>query len=178
MRICLAQEVDFFLREVQRGLHQHAQVDEGITQAMDLGRKSPGQRAAGAAGSRLGAGVDQVGNRLGLGQVDLVVQEGSFGELARQGDAQAAQIGLAGSRVGGGTRLQAACQQQLQHHRAAVGLQLQHVFAGVAVRAGKVQRQPLVDGLALRIAKGQVGGLAGLEGAPANRLHQRIQPAP
>jgi len=57
-----------------------------------------------------------------------------------------------------------------------VGLQLQHVLAGVAVRAGEVQRQPLVDGLALRVAKRQVGGLAGLEGAAAQRLHQGLQP--
>ena len=57
---------------------------------------------------------------------------------------------------------QAALQQQLQHDGAAVGLQLQHVFAGVAVRAGEEQRQAVVQGLALAIVKRQVMGLPGL----------------
>jgi len=43
-----------------------------------------------------------------------------------------------------------------------VGLQLQHVFAGVAVRAGEEQRQAVVQGLALAIVKRQVMGLPGL----------------
>ena len=37
------------------------------------------------------AGVDQVCNRLGLRQVELVVEEGTFGELARLRNAQARQ---------------------------------------------------------------------------------------
>ena len=45
---------------------------------------------------------------------------------------------------------------------AAVGLQLQHIFAGVAVRAGEEQRQAVVQGLALAIVKRQVMGLPGL----------------
>ena len=45
------------------------------------------------AGRRLGAGVNQVGNRLGLGQIDLVVQKGALGELTRLGQAQAGQYG-------------------------------------------------------------------------------------
>jgi hypothetical protein len=59
-----------------------------------------------------------------------------------------------GAPVAGQRRLQAARQQQLQHHRAAMGLQLQHVFAGVAVRRRKVERQALVDGLAVGTRKG------------------------
>jgi hypothetical protein len=123
----------------------------GARAGLDLGREGAGQRTAGRAGGRLGAGVDQVGHRLGLGQVELVVEEGALGELAGLGQAQAGQARLAG--VGAlQRRLQAARQQQLQHHRAAVGLQFQHVFAGVAVRRGKVQRQPVVDGRAIGIA--------------------------
>ena len=68
------QEINVFFREVQRGLHQHAQVDQCIAQCVNLVRKRAGQRPAGAARCSLGAGVDQVGNCLGLGQVDLVVQ--------------------------------------------------------------------------------------------------------
>ena len=57
-----------------------------------------------------------------------------------------------------GHHLQATGQQQLQHHRAAVGLQLQHVFAGEGVRAGKVQGQSVVDGLACAVPERQVVG--------------------
>ncbi|MOA41535.1 hypothetical protein D3C78_1635050 [compost metagenome] len=57
-----------------------------------------------------------------------------------------------------------------------MGLQLEHVFARVAVRAGKEQRQAVVYGLALGIAQRQIGGFAGFERAPAQALHQRCQP--
>jgi hypothetical protein len=98
-RVGLAQEVDFFFRKVERGLHQHAQVDQRIAQCVDLVRERARERAAGAARRRLGAGVDQVGNRLGLRQVDLVVEKGPLGEFARLGHAQAGQGGLACGRV-------------------------------------------------------------------------------
>ena len=67
--IGLAQKVDFFFRKVQRGLDQHAQVDEGIAQRMDFAAEFAREAAAGAFGRRFGAGIDQVGNGFGLGQV-------------------------------------------------------------------------------------------------------------
>ena len=155
------QKVDLFFGEVQRRLNQHAQVDQGIAQHGDFLRERARQRTAGAAGGHGGAGIDQVGNGLGLGQVDFVVEEGPLGKFARLGQAQMGQHGqaLGGHRL---RHFQAALQQQLQHDRAAVGLQLQHVFAGVAVRAGEEQRQAVVQGLALAIVKRQVMGLPGL----------------
>ena len=152
------QEINVFFREVQRGLHQHAQVDQCIAQCVNLVRKRAGQRPAGAARCSLGAGVDQVSNRLGLGQVDLVVQKCPLGELAWLRHAQPRQHRACAR---GALRcFQAARQQQLKHHRPAMGLQLQHVLTGVGVGCREVQGQPLVYGLALRITKRQVGGLA------------------
>ncbi len=147
MGIRLAQEIDLFLRKIERGLHQHAQVHQRIAQPVDLVGEGTRQRTAGAARGGFGAGVDQVGDRLGLREVDLVVQERALGELAgpRQPQARQARPARGTVRLAGG--LQAAGQQQLQHHGAAVRLQLQHVLSGVAVRRGKIQRQPLVDGL-------------------------------
>ena len=52
-------------------------------------------------------GVDQVGHRFGLGQVELVVEEGALGELARVGDAQAGQ-----ARRSGGASVSAAASRQ------------------------------------------------------------------
>jgi hypothetical protein len=74
----LLQEVDLFFGKVERGLDQHAQVDQRVAQRVDLARELARQRTRGAAGRGLGAGVDQVGDRLGLRQVDLAVEEGAL----------------------------------------------------------------------------------------------------
>ena len=73
---------------------------------------------------------DQVADGFGLGQVELVVQERTFGELAGFGEPQ----------PDGAARLEAAREQQLQHDGAAVRLQLEHVFAGVRMRRRKMDR--------------------------------------
>ena len=169
--IGLLQKVDFFFGEIERGFYQHAQVHQSIAQAVDFLREGARQRTTGAARSGLGAGVDQIGNGLGLCQVDLVVQKCALGELARLSQTQAGQGGLATARQGL-RRFQATRQQQLQHYRAAVRLQLQHVFAGVAVRRRKVQRQPLVDRLAVGGFERQIRRLARLQSLAAQQLHQ------
>ncbi len=61
---------------------------------------------------------------------------------------------------------EAARQQQLQHHRPAVRLQLQHVFAGVGVRRGKVDRQALVDRAAAASRNGRKVAWRGTSGRP------------
>ena len=103
------------------------------------------ERARGRARRRFGAGVDQVGDGFGLGQVELVVEEGALGEFARPGDAQARRARPVRRRIDRGGGLEAAREQQLQHDRAAVRLQLEHVFAGVRVRRREVERQALID---------------------------------
>jgi hypothetical protein len=173
--IGLLQKVDLFFREVQRGLDQHAQVNQRIAQHMDFFGEITRQRTAGAAGCSLGAGIDQVGNRFGLRQVDLVVQKSALRKLARLRHAQTGQARLAGGRVVLGRRLQAARHQQLQNHRATVCLQLQHVFARERVWGHKMQRQAMVDGAAIGIGKGQIRGLARLERATAQGLNQGVQ---
>ena len=153
-RVGFFQEVDFFFRKVQRGFHQHAQRDDAFGQRIDFLGKHTAQRQAGRPGCRFGTGVDQVGHGFGLGQVQLVVQKGPLGEFSRRGQTQAL----------GRTGFQATRQQQLQYHRAAVGLQLQHVFAGVAVGRREVQRQPLVDGLAIGVKEGPKRACLGTRG--------------
>jgi len=140
------EEVDLFLGKVERRLDQHAQVHDALGQGVDLLGERAGQRASGRPRGGLGAGIDEVGHGLGLGQVQLVVEERAGREFARVRDAQAeAAAGL-----------QAACEDQLQQHRAAVGLQFQDVLAGVGIRRGEVDRQALVQRLALRVEDGTV----------------------
>ena len=89
-----------------------------------------------------GTGLDQVGNRFGLGQVELVVEKGTFTELTRTRQSCA--------------QLQAALQQHVEHHGAAVALQLQHVLPGKGVRAGEVQQQALVNLLTVSSLPGAI----------------------
>ena len=84
---------------------------------VDLARERAVERARRRARRGFGARVDQVGHRLGLGQVELVVEEGALGELAGLGEAQAAAGAPRRMRVGLGRGLEAAREQQLQHDR-------------------------------------------------------------
>jgi len=90
------------------------------------------QRSACGARSLRRARVDQVGDRLGLCQVDLPVLEGALGEFAgpRQPGAEA----------------DGPPDQQVHDHRPAVALQLQHVLAGERVGFRKMERDAGVDG--------------------------------
>ncbi len=164
----LLQKVDVLLGKVQRRLDQHAQLHDALAQGLHLLRERAAERAAGRARRRFGAGVDQVGHRLGLGQVELAVEERALGELAGLGEAQAHR------RAG----LHAARQQHLQQHRPAMGLQLEHVLAGVGMRRRKVKRQAAVDGAAVCRQQRQQRGLARHQHAPAQGLHQRLQSSP
>ena len=106
---------------------------------MNLRGKRAFERAHRHARGRLAGCVNQIGNAFGLRQIQFVVQKGAFGEFARFGNAR--------------TQFQTALQQHLQHDLAAVSLQFEHVFAGEAGGRGKIQQQPVVDGVALGIEK-------------------------
>ncbi len=156
-RIGFFQEVDFLFRKIERGFHQHAQVDHLFDQFVDGFRERAGQRVRGRARRRFGRGLDQVGHRFRLRQVELVVEEGAPREFARFGQPQADF----------GAGFEAARQQHLQHHRAAVAVQFQHVFAGIGMRRLEIQRQPLVDHFAVGVGERQVGGVARLQDGAA-----------
>lgn len=139
------EEVDFLLGKIQRRLHQHAQVDHALDQRMHGLREHAVERTRGRARGGFGAGLDQVGDGFGLGQVQLVVEEGAARKLAGLGHAQADAV--AGP--------QAARQQQLHHHRAAVALQLEHILAGVGMRRRKPQRDAPINGRAIGVEEGR-----------------------
>ena len=141
----MLQEVDFFFGEIECGFDAHAQMNQRVAQHMDLARELAGQRATGAARRSFGAGVDQIGDGLGLGQIDLVIEKRALGELTGLGYAQARHARPAGGGICLRAGFQAAREQQLQHHRTAMRLQLEHVFAGIGVRCREVQGQALVD---------------------------------
>ena len=116
---CAAQRVQGFVGEIDRRFHMHAQRRQAVGECIDASREHALQRASRRARrARVGSG-DQVGDGLGLGQVEAIVEEGALAEFARPRRPRAQRAG--------------ACDQLLQHHRAAVRLQFDHVFAGEAV---------------------------------------------
>ena len=100
-------------------------------------------------------------------QVELVVEVGARGEFARLGDAQ--------PDIGAG--FETTREQQLQHDRTTVRLQLEHRFAGVRMRCRKVDREALVDRLAVGTEKGQIGRMARREHTRAQRSDHRAEVA-
>ena len=82
------------------------------------------------------AGIDQIRNRFGLRQIELVVEKGALREFARMGQSRA--------------KLQHSRDYSLHDHRSAVPVQLEHVLARVGMRRRKEQREACVDRLLLR----------------------------
>ncbi len=167
-RIGGLQEVDLLFGEVERGLDQRAQLDQPLHQPVHRDRELAGQRARRRARRLLGAGVDQVGHRLGLRQVELVVQERPLRELAGLGQPQPERL----------PGLEHPAQQQLQHHRPAVPLQLEHVLAGVRMGRRKVDRDALVDRAAVAGQERPVGRVPRRQRAPEQRRDDRRQVVP
>ena len=117
------------------------QVDADLYQILAQRAEVAGQGAVelvdGGAVARLGAGVDEVDDRLGLGEVEAPVQERPSRELAGLGHPH--------------TLRQNRFQDTLYDHHAAVATDLRHVLAGVGVRLPHDAEQRLVDALALRV---------------------------
>jgi len=137
--------IHLLFREIQHRLDQHAQVDQFVDHAADGGGKLPVQGAHRTARRLGGVGLDQVGNAFRLSQVKLVVQESALREFA----------GLRQPRA----QIEAALQDHLQDGVATVPLQFEHIFAGVGMRGGEKQGDPLVQRIAVFIEKFAVGGM-------------------
>jgi hypothetical protein len=133
------QKIDFLVGKIDGGLDVGAQSRDPRFQIGDARGELALHRAHRRASCGGGAGVDQVGNRFGLRDVDFAVQEGALRELA--GPRQAA------------AEFEQALQQQIDDERAAVALDFQHVFAGVRRRRGKVQGEALIHAVAVRVQK-------------------------
>ena len=93
--------------------------------------------------------VDQVGDPLGLGEVELAVLKGAPREFARIGRAQA--------------QIDQRLLQGLNDRDAAMQVKLAAILAGVAVGAGEPQHQGFVDLVAAVGQRPQAG--------PARRRH-------
>ena len=85
------EEVDLLVREVDSRFHVDPKVSKCFHEVIHTRGECALQRVQSRAGRLFRTGVDQVSNGLSLRQVELVVEEGTLGELARLGNAQARQ---------------------------------------------------------------------------------------
>jgi hypothetical protein len=143
--------------------------------------RSPIRRCARASTSRDSAPASERAAERAAASVLASIRSATASACARSSlsfrKAQVRRGHAAGDGFGFGAGFEAAREQQLQHHGAAMRLQLEHVFAGVGVRRGEEQRQALVDGRTLRVAQRAVVRHAGRQLAAGDRLRQRGQAA-
>jgi len=133
------QKIDLLVGKVDGGLDVGSKPRDLRLQSGDARGEFPLHRAhRGARGGR-GAGIDEIGDRFGLGDVDLAVEKCPFAELAGPRHAAA--------------KFEEPLQHQVEHQCAAVALKLQDVFAGERGGRRKIQGQALVQAPALRVEK-------------------------
>ena len=135
----VGEEIDLLLRKIDRRFDVHARLGHGLGQRMHRDGKLTLHRTQRGARGLDRAAVDEIGDRFGLGQVELVVEESAAGELARLGHASA--------------ELQCAREQHVHDDRSAVAVQFENVFAGEGGRRGEIQREPGVECVSGGVAK-------------------------
>ena len=146
LELAVGQEVDLLLREIDCRLDVSAQVDHRVGQPAHHGGELTLQRAHGGACRLARAGVDEVGDRLCLREVQLVVEERALREFPRQGAPRA--------------ELRHPRHQRLEHQRSAVAVQLEDVLAGVGMRPGEEEREAGIDRLLRGIEEASEAGAA------------------
>src|SRR3954451_11255600 len=129
--------VEVLLRKIELRLGKRTQVHQLSLQDGYCSRELAAQRAKCAARCFAARGVDEIGHRLRLREIEATFEKGAPGEFARFGEPRAA--------------IEASAQKLAHHYRSAVAMQFEHVFAGVGVWRREEQRQPLVDRLPVRI---------------------------
>lgn len=115
------EKVDLFFGEVERRFNEHPQIDHVLDERVNFARERAFERAARRPRSRLGAGLDQIGDGLRLGEIELVVQKCAASEFARFRD----------PKPEAPADFDRPLQNELQYDRPAVTLQLQHMLARV-----------------------------------------------
>src|SRR6185369_14738707 len=78
--------VELLLREIEHRFRERAQLDQPRSERVDRGGKFSAEGAQRGARRLLARGLDQVGHRLGLRQVELALEERAPRELAWLGE--------------------------------------------------------------------------------------------
>ena len=81
--------LEAFLGKIDVGLDVRERVHQVVTQQIDALRKLAGKLLVGGAQREFGTGVDEIGDGLGLREVDAAVEKGALGKFARFGQSRA-----------------------------------------------------------------------------------------
>ena len=106
---------------------------------MDPARKLALEGTDGKPGGRCSAAFDQIGDRLGLNKIQLSVEECPLAELSGLGEP--------------GSATKHAGEKQVRHHRSAVAVEFENIFAGERGGRGEIEDDPLVDDVAVLVPK-------------------------
>ena len=120
------------VRKIDRRLEARDQVEQCRIDLADRLRQRPLKLVERRACLQRCDGVDQIGDRLGLRQIDPAVEERPQRELPRLGETRSTR----GSRG----------DDRAQHDRAAVCAELDDVVARVRMRGGKESGDDVIDG--------------------------------
>ena len=77
-----------FVGKINVRLDVREHVHQVVTQLVDALREFAGELLVGGAQREIGPRVDEIGDRLGLREINASVQKGALGELARQGQSR------------------------------------------------------------------------------------------
>jgi hypothetical protein len=122
---------DLSLFEIQGGLHANDEIEKLLAKAVDLAGYCAMKLTQGGAPCLIIFGADELGNRLGLGEVETAGEEGALGKLAGAGT----------PRSGSERRLQ----DGIKDDASAVALYFNGRFAGVGAALGHVNGKDFVD---------------------------------
>lgn len=125
---------DAFVGEIDDRLGQGQGTNQILTPALDQSGQTAIQLLQRLTALSGGFGIDQIGDGLGPGQIELVIEKGPAGKLARFRRAQ--------------TQFQQGLGQGSGDGASAMQMQFHHLFTGEAVGGGEIQRQTVVDILA------------------------------
>ncbi len=151
---------EIFFAEIEAGLGKGEGLQDGRTQRLDSRGKASLQAGQSRACLGLAAGMDEIGNRLRLRQIQALVEKRALTELAGPSRPRALAHGV--------------FEQGAEDDRAAVTLQLHHVLAGVTMRRGKIQGDAMVDLLPWRQKELPEIGVARAPGFVLGQAAERI----
>ena len=134
-----AHELHILFREVQRRLGERPQFDQRVDRGANLRRERSREAARRSARSRGGRGIDQIRDRLCLGEVELPVEKRAAREFSRLRDAR--------------PEIEAAAEHEREHGSAAMSVQLQNALSGIRRGGGEVERDALVERFAVGAAE-------------------------
>jgi hypothetical protein len=129
---------DVFLGEVDVGFDVGEDVDERGAEGFGFAPDGTGELFVGGADGEGALGVDEVHDGLGLGEVHFAVEEGALGEFAGFGRA--------------GTGFEEGFEDALGDEQAAVALEFDGMFAGVAGGVVEEDGDALVEGQVVVVA--------------------------